>query len=228
MSAVLFDMDGTLIDTPAGILQAHRAVLDEFGVVQTDAVVRATIGRPLAASCALLLGLAEDHADVVRAVERFRQLFTELVVPNAVGLIFPGVAELLGSLREQGLALAVVTSKGQRGAEELLGAAGLMDSFDAIVCHGMALRGKPHPDLALLAASTLGIDQADCVVVGDAVDDMRMAVSAGMAAYGVGYGVATPEELREAGAQVVLGTVAELADALQSRFVQVLGSSLQG
>ncbi len=228
MNAVLFDMDGTLIDTPAGILRAHREVLAEMGLTQPDPVVRATIGRPLVASCALLLGLPEDHADVLHAVARFRALFTELVVPDAVSLIFPGVVELLGSLREQGLGLAVVTSKGQRGAEELLGAAGLMDSFSAVVCHGMAERGKPHPDLALLAAERLHADPVDCVVVGDAVDDMRMAVSAGMTALGVSYGVATAPELLGSGASVVLGSVAELADALQERFVQVLGSSLQG
>lgn len=216
MKAVLFDMDGTLIDTPAGILRVHREVLAEAGVEQPDEVVNATIGRPLGASYALMLEQQEDSPEVERAVARFRALFSDVVVPNAVELIFPGIPDLLAELRAQGRALAVVTSKGQRGAEELLLAAGLMESFDAVVCHGMAERGKPHPDLALLAAKQLDREPADCVVVGDAIDDMRMAVSAGMPAIGVSYGVATTEELHAAGAGVVLGSVAELANALTS------------
>lgn len=216
MNAVLFDMDGTLIDTPAGILRVHREVLAEVGVQQPDEVVNATIGRPLGASYALMLEQPEESPDVERAVARFRALFTNVVVPNAVELIFPGIPSLLAELRSQGRALAVVTSKGQRGAEELLLASGLMDSFDAVVCHGMAERGKPHPDLALLAAERLDKKVSDCVVVGDAIDDIRMAVSAGMPAFGVSYGVATTEELQAAGAQVVLASVAELADALKN------------
>ncbi len=215
-TAILFDMDGTLIDTPAGILRVHREVLAEMGVERPDEVVNATIGRPLGASYALLLQRSEVSTEVEHAVARFRALFTDVVVPNAVELIFPGIPGLLEELRAQGRGLAVVTSKGQRGAEELLVAAGLIGSFDAVICHGMAERGKPHPDLALLAAQRLDRQTSECVVVGDAIDDMRMAVSAGMPAFGVGYGVATSEELRAAGAQVVLESVAELADALKT------------
>lgn len=209
--AVLFDMDGTLIDTPSGIFHVLTEVLES--AVPPD-VLRATIGRPLVTSVAGLLALPEDHARVARTVTRFRELFTELVVPNAPGLVFPGVPELLARLRARGRALAVVTSKGRRGAEELLGAAGLLGAFDTVVCHGMAARGKPHPDLARLAARELAVPDARCVVVGDAVDDIRMAVAAGMPAYGVSYGVATRDELRAAGAHRVAGSVDELAGAL--------------
>jgi phosphoglycolate phosphatase len=212
--AVLFDMDGTLIDTPAGILRALASALAEAGASVPVDRMRATIGRPLAASLAALLALPEQHAAVTRAVARYRELFTELVVPGAPALVFPGIPGLLADLRAQGRPLAVVTSKVQRSAEELLGAAGLRDCFDAVICHGMAERGKPHPDLALLAAGVLGVPADRCVVVGDAVDDMRMAVTAGMTGYGVSYGVASPRELYDAGATLVLDSVAEFAATL--------------
>ncbi|MFD9733239.1 HAD family hydrolase [Umezawaea sp. NPDC059074] len=215
--AVLFDVDGTLVDTPGGMLGVLRAVLEESGREVDDGVVRRTIGRPLAASFAGLLGLPQDHRDVARAVDRARALFTETVIPTAADLVFPGIPDLLAELRAHGRPLAVVTSKVRPSAVELLRAAGLLDAFDALSCHGMADRGKPHADLALLAAGALGVPPERCVVVGDAVDDVRMASAAGMDACGVDFGVATRAELVAAGASTVVGSVAELRDVVSPR-----------
>ncbi|MEV6985867.1 HAD family hydrolase [Sphaerisporangium sp. NPDC051017] len=214
VDAVLFDLDGTLVDTPGGMLTVLRAVLAEAGREADGERLRVTIGRPLAPSFAVLLGLPEEHPEVTRAVARARELFTELVIPHAARLVYPGVPELLAALRAGGRALAVVTSKVRPSTEELLAAAGLLGAFDTLSCHGMTERGKPYPDLALLAAGALGVPPGRCVVAGDAVDDMRMARAAGMDGYGVGCGVATAEQLRHAGARAVLGSTAELAGVL--------------
>ncbi|MET0134518.1 MAG: HAD family hydrolase [Kibdelosporangium sp.] len=213
-TAVLFDMDGTLVDTPAGIVRVFHTVLAEMNRPAAAAAVRATIGRPLAPSLGSLLGLPTDHPDVEQAVARTRALFTEQVVPSAAGLVFPGIPSLLARLRANNRPLAVVTSKIRPSTEQLLGAAGLLDSFDVLSCHGMTERGKPHPDLALLAASELGVPPEHCVVVGDGVDDIRMAVAAGMVAYGVDFGVATRAELLSVGASEVFGSVRELTAVL--------------
>lgn len=214
MSAVLFDLDGTLLDTPSAIADTLHATLAERGRSASDAQVRATIGRPLAASFAQLTELPEDHAEVHASVALFRHLFREQAVPRARELVFPGIRALLEGLRDEGHQIAIVTSKIRPSAEELLKPAGLYELFHAVVCHGMAERGKPHPDLALLAARELGRGPEACVVVGDAVDDMRMARSAGMRAVGVTYGVATEEALGEAGAHTVVRSVEALADVL--------------
>ncbi|MEV7277179.1 HAD family hydrolase [Streptomyces sp. NPDC093111] len=214
MSAVLFDLDGTLLDTPSAIADTLRATLAERGRSASDARLRATIGRPLAASFAELTDLPEDHPEVHASVDLFRRLFREQAVPRARELVFPGVRALLEELRDGGHQIAIVTSKIRPSAEELLKPAGLYDLFHAVVCHGMAERGKPHPDLALLAARRLGRGPEACVVVGDAVDDMRMARSAGMRAVGVTYGVAAEEALADAGAHTVVRSVGALADVL--------------
>lgn len=214
-AAVLFDVDGTLVDTPGGMAGVLAAVVREAGREADDAALRATVGRPLAASLATLLGAADpDGPGVTRAVERARALFTERVIPRAPELVFPGVPELLAGLRDRGVPLAVVTSKVRRSAVELLDAAGLLGSFDTLACHGMTPRGKPHPDLALLARDALRVPAGRCLVVGDAVDDVRMAREAGMPAYGVDFGVATRDALLAAGASGVAGSVAELREAL--------------
>nr|MDT0659141.1 HAD family hydrolase [Micromonospora sp. DSM 115978] len=213
-TAILFDVDGTLVDTPGGMTTVLRAVVAEHGRTSTDEKLRRTVGRPLAASFATLLGLPADHPEVERAANRARELFTETVIPSAASLVFPGVPELLATLRDRGHPLAVVTSKIRPSAIELLTATGLLDAFDMLSCQGMAERGKPHADLALLAANALGVPPARCVVVGDAVDDIRMANAAGMAPFGVTTGVASRVELLLAGARAVFAGPATLGPAL--------------
>ncbi|MFE1783638.1 HAD family hydrolase [Streptomyces sp. NPDC059506] len=225
--AVLFDMDGTLVDTPGAIVTTLCTVLEELGTPRPDALeVRATVGRPLVPSFASLLRLDEGDPTVSRAAERFRTLFRDTVVPDAPRLVLPGVVTLLQELRSDGHPLAVVTSKVRAGAEEMLESAGLASCFDAVVCHGMAERGKPHPDLALLAADLLRRPAAECVVVGDAVDDMRMARSAGMTAIGVSYGVADTRALFEAGAHRVEHSAPAVGRALSE--LTLSGSTLSG
>ncbi|MFF3850084.1 HAD family hydrolase [Streptomyces sp. NPDC002328] len=214
-AAVLFDLDGTLLDTPGAIAGVLHRVLEGTGRPDVPAErVRATVGKPLTAVFAELTGLTEEHPEVTGAVARFRERFRAEVVPGAAGLVFPGVPELLRRLRDDGVRTAICTSKIRDSALELLRPAGLVEEFDAIVCHGMAPRGKPHPDLALLAARSVGVAPERCVVVGDAVDDMRMATAAGMDAIGVSYGVATAAQLTQAGAGLVADTVGALERAL--------------
>ncbi|MFD2765552.1 HAD family hydrolase [Micromonospora eburnea] len=213
-TAILFDLDGTLVDTPAGMTTVLRAVVTEHGRTATDDQLRRTVGRPLTASLATLLGLPVDDPEVGRAADRARRLFTELVIPSAARLVLPGVPELLAALRDRGHPLAVVTSKVRPSAIELLAATGLLDAFDSLSCHGMAERGKPHADLALLAADALGVSPARCIVVGDAVDDVRMANAAGMTPFGVTTGVASRAELLLAGARAVFTGADTLGPAL--------------
>ena len=202
-TAILFDVDGTLVDTPAGMTRVLSTVVAEHGRTVSDAQLRRTIGRPLTASFAGLLGLDPGDPVVDRAADRARRLFTETVIPVADELVLPGVRELLDALRAAGHPLAVVTSKVRPSTVELLDATGLLEVFDTLACHGMVARGKPHADLALLAASALDTPPQQCVVVGDAVDDIRMANAAGMVSYGVSTGVATRCELVLAGARAV-------------------------
>jgi phosphoglycolate phosphatase len=215
--AVLFDLDGTLVDTPRGIVMVFADVLAEVDVRLPEQRLRDMIGRPLATCFARFLELPEDHADVARAIARFRELFTKTVVPNAGELVFPGVPAMLTALRAIDRPLAIVTSKVKASADELLGAAKLDTYFEVVVGHDMADRGKPHPDLAELAATRLGRPAGQCVVVGDAVDDIRMAVAAGMPSYGVSYGVAGRDELLTEGAIAVLDSIAELETVLTTQ-----------
>ncbi|MFD0635092.1 HAD family hydrolase [Catenulispora yoronensis] len=176
--------------------------------------VAASVGRPLADVFAELLVTPRDSPIVVAASAEFRALFASDVVPRAAELVFPAVRELLDRLADAGRPLAVVTSKSPAGAAEFLAAARLDQYFPVTVGYVPEVPGKPAPHQALAAARALGVDPAECVVVGDSTDDMKMADAAGIPGIGVGYGVATLAELRAAGAQHIAGTPEELFELL--------------
>ncbi|MFE6775088.1 HAD family hydrolase [Streptomyces sp. NPDC057702] len=193
--AVVFDVDGTLADTPGAITALLVRVVAEHGVTADTDTVAATIGKPLEPSVAALLG--RDVADpvTVRAVARYRELFDTDVLTRGAALLYPGVTEGLGQLVEQGFGLAVATSKISASAEKLLAATGIRGFFGPVIGNDMVERGKPDPQMGLLAARELGLAAEDCAYVGDTVTDMLMAAAAGMRPVAVTYGVGRAEDL---------------------------------
>lgn len=207
--ALLLDLDGTLVDTPSAIVDVLCRVL---GPGVDPLAVRRTVGRPLHASVAGLMGLPVENPAVGDAVDRYRLLFNRDVVPRAARLLLPDVLGTLERVRAAGWRTAVVTSKARASAVAIVTAAGLAPLLDEVVCDDMVSRGKPDPEMALAAAARLGVPAGRCVVIGDGVDDMRMAVEARMPAVGVTTGVGTADELTVAGA----GAIAEgFADAVR-------------
>jgi phosphoglycolate phosphatase len=199
--ALLLDLDGTLLDTPAAITTTLQNVL---GPGVDPAAIRRTIGKPLDTSIAGLLGVSPDDTAVHDAVVQYRLRFARDVVPAAGDLILPGVVAGLETARRAGLRTAIVTSKVRSSAVALIEAAHLDGYLDRVVCHDMVARGKPQPDLAQYAAELLDIPIHHCVVVGDGVDDIRMALAAHARAVGVTTGVGTAWELWAAGADDVV------------------------
>ncbi|MER5443543.1 HAD family hydrolase [Streptomyces sp. NPDC002790] len=193
--AVIFDLDGTLADTPTAIAGLLTRVVGEQGVAVTPEQVAPTIGKPLGPSIASLIGcLVEDRA-TADAVARYRDLFDTEVLSRGSELLYPGVAEGLQSLQEQGFGLAVATSKISASAEKLFAATGIRSFFGPVIGNDMVEQGKPAPDMGLLAARELGMLPERCTYVGDTVTDMQMAAAAGMTPLAVTYGVGSRHEL---------------------------------
>ncbi|MCL3992233.1 HAD family hydrolase [Streptomyces lavenduligriseus] len=202
IQAAVFDLDGTLADTPAAIGRLLTRVCAEYGVDVTEAQVAPTIGKPLEPSVAALLGRAVDDPVTTRAVTRYRELFDTDVLSAGPALLYEGVAEGLRDLRERGLPLAVGTSKISASAEKLLAATGIRELFGPVVGNDMVRRGKPDPEMGLRAASELGVPVERCAYIGDTGTDMRMAISAGMLPVAVTYGVGAEEEFAGGGALI--------------------------
>jgi phosphoglycolate phosphatase len=212
LRAVIFDLDGTLIDTPAAIVQATRAATR---MPHADAtLIRAAIGLPLEVVLARVLGADVGSAEVVEATERYRLLWRAEVAPRLAGLVYPGVREGLQALRARGLRLGIATGKAQVGADRSVDEAGLRPLLDVVAGHDRVERPKPHPDLAILVLRELAVAPGEAVLVGDSALDIAMARGAGLRSIAVTYGAQPVAELTAAGPTWMARSFEEVVAAL--------------
>lgn len=201
---VLFDLDGTVLDTEALILGSWRHVRDTFGLDATDDVFRAGMGRPLHEVLAPFVApgrTADQLVEVYRAHNHAHH--DELARP------FPGIPEVFDALRAEGVKLGIVTSK-----LRWLAARGLEINHlvvDVLVGPADAARPKPHPDPVWLALQLLGAEPAHAVMVGDSPHDIEAGRAAGVSTAAVSWGMFPAETLRAAAPDRWLDRVDQLA-----------------
>jgi phosphoglycolate phosphatase len=209
-STLIFDLDGTLVDSAPGICASMRAACRELGLVEPeDAVVKPMIGLPLTHIARTLLGAGCEETAVQTLCDRYRAAFDEIALPHTAA--FPDVPEELARWRESGRRLAIATSKRSDIAVKVLRRAGLLDLFEVVIGGDQVARGKPHPDMALHTLGRLAVPATAAALVGDTAHDVLMARGAGVAAYGVTYGSHDRAELESAGAKAVVNSFRELA-----------------
>jgi phosphoglycolate phosphatase len=217
LEAVLFDLDGTLVDTPYVIVQTALSALAAKGCAGPTAdAIRATIGLPLTVAFAGLLGLPEHADNVQGCVAEYRRLWRERVVPRSKEFLYAGVAEGVAELHRSGLRLGVATSKAQAGAIAQLEAAGIAPYFEVVAGYDAVARPKPEPDLALHVLERLGARAEAAVLVGDTTHDLLMARAAGLRAVAVTYGAQSEEMLRAADPPFVAHDFAEVLSIVKS------------
>ncbi|WIB75834.1 HAD family hydrolase [Curtobacterium sp. MCPF17_002] len=189
VEAVLFDLDGTLINTPPAIAVALRAaVADTTGEELNLASIIPLIGRPLPVLCGELVNRDEDDPVTTAVTAAYQDHYRRDIVPNAKNLLFPDVAAGVAALAADGKQLAIVTSKNHHAAELILGSAGLLPFFDVIVGADDVGTPKPAADAGHHALQLLAAAPASAVMVGDSADDIHMADAVPMRSIGVTYG----------------------------------------
>jgi HAD superfamily hydrolase (TIGR01509 family) len=212
--AVLFDLDGTLVDTVETRIAAWLAALEEAGLPTTHERLGPLIGvdgKRLAREIAALAGVAldEDRAETID--KRSGEIYERV---NRSPAPLPGVRELVAAIERRGLPWAIATSSRKDQVTASVAALGL-ESEPTIVDASHVEHAKPEPDLLLLAAKEVGVEPARCWYIGDSTWDMVAAVAAGMIPIGVTAGAAVDEAaLRGAGAAAVVTSLAELAETL--------------
>ncbi len=206
---LIFDLDGTLVDSAAAICASARAASLALGYAPpADEAVRQMIGLPLVQIGRMVAGSAAADAEVERWCACYRAAFEELGLPTTAP--FPTVPEELARWRGQGRRLAVATSKHTSVATRVLERAGLVDLFDVVVGGDQVANGKPHPEMALRAIELLDAPAADAALVGDATHDVLMARAAGIAAYAVSYGVHDRAALQAARPRAIVDSFVDL------------------
>ncbi|MGJ4948966.1 HAD family hydrolase [Bradyrhizobium sp. HKCCYLS20291] len=215
MQLIIFDFDGTLVDSRALILECHRRVFTEFGLPvppQQDSL--ALIGRSLELVLAELAGADAPVWDMVSAYGRvLPQLRADPCFAEAP---FAGIAELLHDLsRRSDTRLGIATGHVSNAVLPALEALGWRDWFSNIQAADMA-PSKPHPGMLPQALAAMDAAAGEAVFIGDTSFDMQMARAAGVTGIGVSWGYHTAEQLKDAGASRVVGTVDELRVLLES------------
>jgi phosphoglycolate phosphatase len=207
---VLFDLDGTLVDSAPGILASVRAAAAALGLpAPTPAALRTMVGPPLQDGFALAFGLTGP--DVDRAVAAYRAHYVAGAMLDAPP--YAGIVELLDRLRSDGATLAVATSKPEQFAVRILGHVGLLDRFASV--HGATLDGAVrHKDQVVGAALARHPQGSAPVLVGDRAQDVLGAAAHGVPCIGAGWGPAEDGELERAGVAAIAATPADVVDAL--------------
>lgn len=195
--AVVFDMDGVLVDSGAHHRDAWRAMFRDAGLTPPAEFWRITIGRPADEAVALLVD-GVDRAEARRLADVKREHYTRLARRGTVAVA--GVPAFVDALAARRVPRAVATSATRRDLERVLAELGLRRHFAVAVTADDVRWGKPHPEVYLKAAAALGVDPSACVVFEDAVVGVQAARGAGMRVIGI-TSAHTTDELVAAGAE---------------------------
>ncbi len=219
--AVIFDVDGVLVDSYEAHFESWLVLAEDSGLTFTEDEFASVFGRT---SVDIIRTFwPEDELDAARLMaldDRKESLYR-----NIVSARFPamdGAVELIDWLSEAGFDLAVGSSGPPENVNLVLGHLDRQNVFDAVVTGVDVTRGKPDPQVFLTAASRLGADPADSVVIEDAPAGIEAAHSAGMKAIGLASTGRTTEELSQA--DLVVGS---LRDIILERVLTLLGKSEQ-
>jgi predicted PurR-regulated permease PerM/phosphoglycolate phosphatase-like HAD superfamily hydrolase len=215
IDAILFDLDGTLIetddeavDTLTRRLQPVRWLLPRRDAARIARYILMSIEGPANSLLTFLdrIGLDDTVFDLGDRLQRMRGLYTPINFRPV-----DGVGEMLIDLSHR-YHLAIVTTRSHAHAEAFLSQQGLDDLFQVVVGREDTWRIKPHPSPVLHAAEQIGVQVERCLMVGDTTADMWAARSAGARSAGVLCGFGEQEELERAGADLILKTTTELGD----------------
>lgn len=213
IKAVIFDWDGTIVDSIEHIATSLHLAATELGFPALEkAAYRNIIGLGMVdALKALYSGLNDTDIEAIRQ-SYSRYFFAKEATPQQ---IFTGMTEVLDTLRTEGRGRAVATGKSRRGLDAALASSGLLPHFDITRCADET-RSKPDPAMLLEILAFYDLAPEQALMIGDTTYDMEMAQRIGMPAIGVRWGVHDHERLSQFGPVAIVDTVPELQRVLRT------------
>lgn len=205
---LLFDLDGTLVDSLPAISASVTQTLLELDVPPPDSrELSRHVGAPLAHVFAAVLGSSRAHL-MEPAIARYRVIFDDVGMRHIVA--FPGIAAALATFRDEGHTMQVVTARSAPSANLILRTLGLMAHFEAVHAPEFGVRAYDKADYVRAALDTWQSAPGETAMVGDRADDVRAGLRNGIGAVGVSWGNGSLDELLSAGAHYVASDVDDL------------------
>lgn len=213
-SGVLFDLDGTLLNTLPDLANAANAMRQDMGFEPIDdAIIGSYIGKGIENMVIRVLGHDGQPAavdTVMRGIARFKDHYHALNGQKTV--IYPYVIDGLEKFRQYGLKLAVVTNKGSEFTHTLLNHTGLTKYFDAVVCGDTCDRKKPDPMPLFYACDQLQIKPSQALFIGDSVNDVSAANAANIPVLVLPYGYNEGKTVQNLPASAIVESILDAAD----------------
>ena len=209
---IIFDFDGTLADTTAGIVSTFQQTFREMGIPSPSVEkLKSTIGLTLKDGFkAAMEGLTEEQAET--CVNTYRRLFDIIAIPCTTA--YPGVVETLKKLKAQGYLLTIATSRSHRSLNILSEKLGIKECFEGFYGAEDVVNHKPAPDLVNLILKTHSLLPGEVLVVGDAHYDMLMGQGAGCKVCGVTWGNQSREQLGSVHPDFIIDDINEIFDII--------------
>jgi pyrophosphatase PpaX len=209
-TTLLFDLDGTLIDSIRLILDSYHPALEVHGFApRSDEEWLAGVGTPLRVQFAQL-GVTPEQMDAL--VETYRAY--NIAHHDTQVIPYNGAAELIHRVKDEGFQVGLVTSKNRQGALRGLRLAGIAQHFDVLVCADDVEHPKPHPEPVLKAMAQLGAAAESTLFIGDSIHDMECGRAAGVKTAAVLWGPFDREHLEATGPDYWLEKPTDLLDRL--------------
>lgn len=211
VQGLLFDLDGTLIESTGDLVSSGNWLRRREGLADLEAArIAGFVGDGVEALVRRLLHKPEG--DVKECVEAFMRQYNEHCLDETC--LYPGVARTLEALQAKGYAMAVVTNKPERISKRILVGLHVDQRFASLVGGNSCEHKKPHPEPLFKACSGLGFEPQRCVMVGDSRVDVEAAHNAGMPAIGLLDGIGDQALLKAAGPELTIDSIARLTEIL--------------
>ncbi|BEH15081.1 MULTISPECIES: HAD family hydrolase [Marinobacter] len=214
-SAVLFDLDGTLIDTAPDFIRCLNMLRQQHKLEALPAEhIRRSVSNGARAMIRVGFGLEPEHPDYLEKHTAFLDLYEAGVAIETT--LFEGMDELLLDLESRSIPWGIVTNKPARFAIPLIEALGLAERCATLICPDHVTERKPHPEPLFLACREIGAEPKQAIYVGDHERDIEAGRNAGMRTIAVRYGyIEQPESVDLWQADIIVDTVSDLAKLLQ-------------
>lgn len=212
IKAILFDFDGTLVDSAPGIVKTMQQTFLRMGVaVPSDDDMRATIGLPLDKALQMLAALSDD--DTRTATRTYRNIFHTYEVSHIMN--FPHVVSTLRKIQSLGIRMAIATSRESTSLKLITDRRGLSSFFETAITGADGYKPKPAPDMVLALLERMNIRSDETLVVGDTTFDINMGNAAGCRTVAVTYGYHSKEQLKSAKPTFTIDSLEELIEIIK-------------